>query len=1087
VLFKCLTGRAAFLGEDVMTVLLKVVLEEAPRLSRVDSSIPGEIDDLVARMMAKLPERRLQDAAAVAVAISSLGARGRRSRTGASAVIGNEERRAMSLTLVRPTLGPRNAAGAAETTLKLPQPEVLRAALDTAVATHGQELSVLPDGTLLVAVTSGDTPKERALRAARCALEMAALFPAARGAVVTGLSEVTRSQPVGEVIERGVELLRAEGLGVRVDETTAVLLGETFELLRPQGAILLHREREMVTGARTLLGKPTPCVGRDRDLRALEAFFEGCVEESRATMVVISGPAGIGKSRLRVELTRRLAQRGDVQLWIGRADPMRAGSPLSLLSVLLRHAAGLRDGDAPPSRLAKLHAFVAGHVPAADVPRITEVIAEVVDAPLRPEGSIDAPASRRDPQLWADQLRRACVELTAHASRRQPLVMVLEDVHWGDAPTIELLDHLLRELADRPLFLLAVARPEVSGQLAKLWADRDAHEMRLGALGKKAAETLVREVLGADVDDELRARLIDRAGGNAFHLEELIRAVAEGDGEVLPETVLAMAEARLLRLDPAARRVLRAASVFGRQFCRSGVTALLGDDTEAGRLDHWLAELEGKETIGKRSVGKPLADTEYVFRQALMREAAYAMLTADDRCIGHRVAGQWLERAGEVDAVVLAEHFHLGDRRDRAAIWYAAAARTALDRNDLDAAIARADRAVEMGAGGAALGAMRLLQAEAHRYRGHKLDALRCAEEAASLLSTGSREHDEALGEAATACAALGRGERLVEIADALLHASQSAKLPASRVLALVRAAMYLYLLGHVQRAEEIVARLAQQDDGDASDPMLQANLRFARAQRALYAGDLGVYCAELCAWRDLLERAGEARLACVARGSVGYVHLITGDYARAVSELRDAIEIAERLGLSNGVAEFQHNLGLALAYRGELDESLRVQTEAIEAFRARGNVRMQAGCRIYLSLSLMLAGRTAEAEDAASQALEPCQSIPPALVVVWSALADARLAAGKLELARDAAEQAMRLLESLGKVEEGEAHCRRVHAMVLHATGDVEAARRAIAAAHSRVLAQADKISVAAARDHFLRSHEVARISSLATSWLGG
>src|SRR5262249_18889261 len=143
-------------------------------------------------------------------------------------------------------------------------------------------------------------------------------------------------------------------------------------------------------------------------------------------------------------------------------------------------------------------------------------------------------------------------------------------------PTVRLVDAALRHLRDRPLLVFAVGRPEVKRVFPGLWSDRAFQELRVGELGKRACENLARRTLGAAASADTIARLVERSGGNPFYLEELIRATVAGKGtEGLPGTVLAMVQARLEELNPAERRVLRAASVFGEAFWPAGVGALL--------------------------------------------------------------------------------------------------------------------------------------------------------------------------------------------------------------------------------------------------------------------------------------------------------------------------------------------------------------------------------------------------------------------------------------------------------------------------------------------------------------------------------
>ena len=284
--------------------------------------------------------------------------------------------------------------------------------------------------------------------------------------------------------------------------------------------------------------------------------------------------------------------------------------------------------------------------------------------------------------------------------------------------------------------------------MARLWHERSAERIQLGELTRRAAEKLVREALG-QVDDVMLARLVDRAAGNAFYLEELIRSVAEGKGDRLPETVVAMAQARIESLEFAVRQVLRAASIFGQAFWPGGLAALLDDNVGVA---NWLDQLVERELVSVVRESRLGDEREYRFRHALVREAAYAMLTDRDRKRGHLRAGEWLEsrfhadgnldRGAAIDAVVLAEHFERGEDPRRASGWYQRAAEQALEGDDLPIAIDCAERAVTsllaVDTASSAedrerLGELRQLQSGAHIWRGeYSLAAARMSSDAPS-------------------------------------------------------------------------------------------------------------------------------------------------------------------------------------------------------------------------------------------------------------------------------------------------------------------------------------------------------------------
>src|SRR5581483_2701598 len=239
----------------------------------------------------------------------------------------------------------------------------------------------------------------------------------------------------------------------------------------------------------------------------------------------------------------------------------------------------------------------------------------------------------------------------------------------------------------------------------------------------------------------------EQSAGHPLLAEELMRAAIEGREGETPETVLAIVQARLETLPEAARRVLRAASIFGTSFWRGGLVALLGGPSRAAEVAEWLAYLVEREGISQRHDSRFAGEEEYFFPQALVREAALVMLIDHDRTLGHRLAGTWLEAAGERDAGVLAEHFEAGGARERASIWWTRTADAALESSDLAAAIDRAGRALACGALGEARGHLKLVQMEAHSWRSETEMAAERAGEAIEHLQGGSASWYVALGE----------------------------------------------------------------------------------------------------------------------------------------------------------------------------------------------------------------------------------------------------------------------------------------------------------------------------------------------------
>ena len=1133
VLFECLTGRPAFKGEHVMAVLAKILLEEAPRVRELRPEIPEAIDALVARMMAKDRTYRPPHAGALSIELAALvevapdlaapitDAPPRSSITAG-------EQTVVSVVVAAEAYG-NEAAMAATLTPEAAGSKVDR--LRESVAPYGARLEMLADGSWVAALGArGGAASDRAAQAARCALAMRHHMPTAPMVLATGRAIFAGKMPVGEVIDRATRLLRpmlkelrdareappsssapvssGRPRPIRIDDVTTGLLDVRFDVSAPDDdheVLELRGEREVVDRTRTLLGKATAFVGRERELGLLEATFAECIGEPIARCVVVTAPAGVGKSRLRYELVKKLQARGGIEVWIGRGDPVRAGSPFAMIAPAIRRSAGILDGEALGVRQKKLAARIGRHVPVADRARVTDFIGELAAVPFGDHDKVQLRAARADAMVMGDQKLRAFEDFLGAECDAQPVLLILEDLHWGDQPSVKFIDAALRTLREAPLMVLALARPEVHERFPKLWEERGVQTLSLVELSPKRSTQLVRQILGATVESETVARIVERAQGNAFYLEELIRAFAEGGsrspgGDDLPETVLAMVQGRLERLEPDARRLLRAASVFGVVFWRRGVLALLGDLDDPSRANEWLESLVEREVITKRSAGatgKFPDEDEFSFRHALVRDAAYAMLTEEDRRLGHRLAGDWLERAGEHEAVVLAEHFERGGDVVHAVSAYRRAAEQALEANDLDSVIARAERAIASGASGETLGALRSLQAEAHRWRGKFGEAKACALAALDLLPRSSDAWSSAAAEVALAGGRLGDHEQLIALLARLREVPLTAASSRACLTAWIRTAGQLLLAGRRDAADPVFEEVERVGQSASLDPTITARLALVRGIRALFAGDAGAYRMHIGHAAESFQRGGDLRSACMQRASVGYASLGLGDWEQAERVLREALASAERMGLTNVVAYSKNNLGLALSRRAAevdegkrralLDEARKIETEAMVAFVAQGDGRLEHSSHVYLAIILMLSGELEGAEREARTAVEFFRAASPLRAYALATLAEVQLARGAPASALESAEEAMKLLEALGHLEEGEALARLVHAEALHRTGAIELAAAAITKARDQLLSRAAKITDAAWRSSFLtRVPENARTLALAEEWTG-
>jgi hypothetical protein len=1090
VLFEALAGKPAFEGQHMMAILAKIIFLEAPRLEAHCPEAPPELASLVSRMLAKDPTVRPRDGLALLTELSGIEVpvgQGVPASPVPQAgpppgVLTEHEQRMVSVVMI----GNGRMEEPREDAWSIP--EEMRSIAEEA----GGRLERLADGSLAVTFGGLGVVKDHVTLAARFALALRAHQPKLPIALATGRGTVRKAAALGEAIERAAHRIEQHGgaqgpLPVAIDDTTAALLDSRFDWRPGMAGPELWNEREQAEAARPLLGKPTPCVGRDIELRMLEQAFDTCVEEPSAEVFLVTAPAGVGKSRLAHEVTRLIRRRApEAAIWVGQADSSRADSSLHLLGQVLRGALGIQRGEPAEARREKLRARFSGHGRPAQGQRLREFLGELVGAPFPEPCSAQLTAARQDAQLMAEQLQRAFADFLLVESAERPVVLVLDDLHWADAASVRFMDVALGGAIARPVLVLGLGRPEVNTRFPRLWGERGVQELHLRALSRRASERLVQAVLGEELTEETLARLVAQAEGNAFYLEELIRAVVEGKS-ALPETVVAMVQSRLARLEPEARRVLRAASIFGEIFWKGATTALLGGMRTQQVID-WLLLLVQREVLVRRPESRFPGEEEFAFRHALLREGAYALLTEEDRALGHRLAGEWLEQRGESDALALAEHFERGGELERAASHYVRAADRASEADDAGAVLSFAERGLRCNPQGELRGALLSLKISVLVGREQYAEAVALAPETLELLPEGSRRWYMTLHHLFPAVA-FAQPAAFMDYARRFLKVPPS---PEARVEYIRSGGWLLAMLtviGLKDAVHSLFSQLRQESAHlEEHDILSWSYVRGCEASYHHLFAEAPWSCMQADA--DGARRAGQAeswRQRCVIGSFHGKALMDLGDYAGAEQVLRENLAVAERR--ANALALTYARLYLArLLVQVAAPDRLDEPEQLARAVIAGGNASLLGLAHGVLAA---LALRRGEHETAEAEARLACEKVRPFPPYSWDMVAlwmRSLLALGRTAEALDAGEEALQRFESIGMAGYGEVDLRLAVAEAREAAGQAESAREMLRLTLRRLQLRVDDLPDAAARTRYLTQVPVnSRLLALARQWLGG
>lgn len=979
--YRCLVGHPPFSGPNLMSILAKVVVSHPPPVRELKPFVPASIDRIVTRMLQKEPDDRFADAGAVLAALLEAETRLHDevdASSSSSTSLGIDERRLISVLT--------------STGIDVGDEDALRT-IDVFARRYMAEALSLATGHFVLAFGGAGEASDMVSRAARCALELRAVFPEARFAMVTGPGDPHRHLPDGDVIDAAAVLLgeSARRGSIVLDLPSKNLLEGRFATRQEGSKILLESFAEGEETGRVLLGRSTPFVGRKRELRMALSCFEGVVEDRVSTALIITGQAGIGKSRLREELVERMRQSPSApQILIARADPVYGGA-YDLARRLVCVATGVRPEFPAVAVQALIRARVERVIERSLVHETVVFLSELAGAPFERDHEVGIAVVRSDTQLLGDRMKIAFGRWLAAEAAAHSTVVVLEDLEHADRASIDLLEEAMRQAEQAPLFVLGLARPSIDETLPAIFRERRRIELCLGPLPDSAVRELVQSV-AYDIDGIDSDSLAERTGGNPLLVEELIRAAAAGRASGAPQSVLAMLQSRFEGLSLHERRVARLASVFGEAFTKDAIVRLAGEETLPSQIDEALQSLVRNEIIERVHVAA--APPSYRFRSSYWREAAYATFTEQDRVNAHRVAGEYLASRGGTSALELAHHFEEG-RDPRAVEAYSQAAALALASGDAKSALACVDRGASIATAGPAFGRLRRIEAEAQKWAGSNERVVESAREALTMLEPGSEEWLVVLGELAAAEGKLGNPANVFVLGDALESAPHVEGKEGVRAVAAARIAMQMALAGDPAAATVLLAKNVASED--VLDPVARGYVFEARSVIAGALGRRGERV-RLALHASLeFEVGGDRRNAALLGGSLGFAMNELGLYERAKVTLSRAIELADAVGAKNAITVARTQLARAQLRTGGGPGGKVLLREAIRELVEQKNGRLEGVARVYLAEALLEDGDP-EAGLQVERAVKLLDVSPPMVAPALAVLARVRAGEGKVD-----------------------------------------------------------------------------------------
>jgi serine/threonine protein kinase/tetratricopeptide (TPR) repeat protein len=727
--------------------------------------------------------------------------------------------------------------------------------------------------------------------------------------------------------------------------------------------ILRARPRAFRQQARGIEGIETKMIGREPELKVLQDAMGLTIEDRETQVVTVVGEAGVGKSRLLYEFTNWVDLMEE-KLWFfeARATQPSMLQPYSLTRDLFSFRFKILDNDPLSAVHEKFEAGIAGFLNGGGSREAAHMIGQLVGFDFS-ESPVVKPKLEQ-PEAFHQEALALLGRFFLTAAGTSPVFIQVEDIHWADDRSLDLLNSLARENTAIPLFIIYMARPQLYDRRPS-WGEGQGFHARINLqpLSRLDSRRLVRELLKKvdQVPTELRDLIIDRAEGNPFYMEELVKALID-DGVIVkgedswhvqqekfaavrvPPTLVGVLQSRLDSFPPGQRTLLQRASVVGRIFWESAVVQLsAAEGVTAGAVGGMLEDLREREMVFKREESAFEGTPEYGFRHAILRDVVYETIVPSQRRNYHKLVAEWLTEAGRdrLDEYnpLIAEHYERAEAYPQAAVRLREVARRASVVGSMDEAIRILQRGLNM------------LPPEPTKLRmdlqiqlGSALAIKGSYDEAIAELQPALQTARQ-LGERSAEAVALAELGRITGVFRGDEEAGQAyfdQALPIARELQDLPALVFITrqlgnignALGELEQARahlEESLSLARQIGDRASEVNALNSLGINARARDDFAEALRHYQQGL----DLVVEIGDRHLRAMLTQNVAEIHYLQGDFAAAKRLSQRAMALAQEAANDSLAAGSRFWLGVSMLRLGEAEQARLHMDEALRMVAA--------------------------------------------------------------------------------------------------------------------------------------------------------